>query len=44
MIRNLLRAMALDVDLYNHVEATPELTGRAFLVVVVANALASVGT
>jgi hypothetical protein len=44
MIRNLLRAMALDVDLYNHVEATPQLTGQAFLVVIVANTMASVGT
>lgn len=44
MIRNLLRAMSLDVDLYNHVEAAPELTGQAFLVVVVANTMASIGT
>lgn len=44
MIRNALRAMALDVDLYNYVEASPELAWQAVVVVIVANTLASIGT
>lgn len=44
MIRHMMRATALDPDFYNHAEASPQLTGQAFFVVVVANTFASIGT
>ncbi len=44
MIRHMMRATALDPDFYNYVEASPQLTGQAFLVVVFANTLAFFGT
>lgn len=43
MIRNMIRAAALDPEFYNRVEGAPGLTRQALVVVVVANALAAVG-
>jgi hypothetical protein len=40
----MLRAAALDADLYNHVEVAPQLTRQSFVVVVIVNTCASVGT
>ncbi|MEA3501464.1 MAG: YIP1 family protein [Actinomycetota bacterium] len=44
MIRNMIRAGALDIEFYNHAERATSLTRQAFVVVVVANGLAAVGS
>ncbi len=44
MIRNMIRAAALDLEFYNRAENSPGLMPQAFAVVVVANALAAVGS
>lgn len=44
LIRNMIRAGALDTEFYNHAERETSLTRQAFVVVVVANALAAVGS
>lgn len=44
MIRNMIRAAALDLEFYNRAEHTTGLTRQAFVVVVLANALAAVGS
>ncbi len=44
MIRNMIRAGALDLEFYNRVEYETSLTRQAFFVVVVANGLAAIGS
>lgn len=44
MLRNIMRAMKLDTDFYNTVEHDASFTPQAFIVVVLANGLAGVGT
>ncbi len=44
LIRNMIRAAALDPEFYNRAESSPSLTWQALAVVVVANALAAVGS
>ena len=44
MIRNMIRAAALDPEFYNRAESTTSMTWQALAVVVVANALAAVGS
>jgi hypothetical protein len=44
LIRNMVRAAALDLEFYNRAESSPGLTSQALAVVVVANALAAVGS
>ena len=44
MIRNMVRASALDLDLFNAAERSPNMIWQAFGVVVVANALAAIGS
>ncbi len=44
VIRNMIRAAALDLEFYNRAEHTTGLTRQAFVVVVLANALAAVGS
>lgn len=44
MIRNMIRASALDTDFFNRAERASELAGQAFGVVVLAGALAAVGS
>lgn len=44
LIRNMIRAAALDPGFYNRAESSPNLTWQALAVVVVANALAAVGS
>lgn len=44
MIRNMIRAAALDPELYNRAERDTNLTRQALVVVITANALAAVGT
>ncbi len=44
MIRNMIRAAALDTEFYNRAESSTGLTRQALVVVVVANALAAVGS
>ena len=44
MIRNMIRASALDLQLFNAAERTPGMIRQAFGVVVVANALAALGS
>lgn len=44
MIRNMIRAAALDPELYNRAERETSLTRQAFAIVVVAGALAAVGS
>ncbi len=44
MIRNMIRAAALDLEFYNRAESSPGMTRQALVVVVVANALAAVGS
>jgi len=44
MIRNMIKAASLDVAFFNHAERSPQLNVQAFLVVVLANALAAVGS
>ena len=43
MLRNMVRAAALDSDFYDLVERDPSLNRQAFFVVVIANGLAGVG-
>lgn len=43
MIRNMIRASALDLGLFNTAERSPNMIWQAFGVVVVANALAALG-
>ena len=44
MIRNMIRAAALDTEFYNRTENSPGMTRQALAVVIVANALAAVGS
>jgi hypothetical protein len=44
MIRNMIKAASLDAVFFNRAEASPSLNLQAFLVVVLANALAAVGS
>ena len=44
MIRNMIRAAALDPEFYDRAESTTSMTWQALVVVVVANALAAVGS
>lgn len=44
MFQNALRAARLDVSFYNEAERNTSLTGQAFVVVLIANLLAAVGT
>lgn len=44
MIRNMMRASALDLEFFNRAERSPDMTVQAFVVVVIANALAAVGS
>lgn len=44
MIRNMIRAAALDPGFYNRAESSPGMTRQALAVVIVANALAAVGS
>ncbi len=44
MIRNMIKAASLDVAFFNHAEHAPALNLQAFGVVVLANALAAVGS
>lgn len=44
MIRNMIRASALDLELFNTAERSPNMIGQALGVVVVANALAALGS
>lgn len=44
MLQNVIRAMKLDTDFYNTVERDASFTPQAFVVVVVANGLAGIGT
>lgn len=44
MLQNVMRAMKLDTDFYNTVERDASFTPQAFVVVVLANGLAGVGT
>lgn len=44
MIRNMIRASALDLELFNKAERTPGMIWQAFGVVVVANGLAALGS
>ncbi len=44
MIRNMIRAAALDTEFYNRAENSPDMTWQALAVVIVANALAAVGS
>lgn len=44
VIRNMIRAGALDLEFYNRAERTPNLIWQALGVVVLANALAAVGS
>ena len=44
MIRNMIRASALDLEFFNHAERSSGMTLQAFAVVVLANALAAVGS
>ena len=44
MLRNMMRAIKLDTDFYNPVERDASFTPQAFVVVVLANGLAGVGT
>lgn len=44
MIRNMIKAASLDVEFFNRAERSTELGLQAFLVVVLANALAALGS
>lgn len=44
MIRNMVRASALDLDFFNLAERTPGLTWQAAAVVLLANALSAIGS
>lgn len=44
MFRNAVRATLLDLDLYNEAERTPAMVRQAAVIVVLANALAGIGT
>ena len=44
MIRNMIRAAALDPEFYNRVESAPGMTRQALAVVILANALAAIGS
>lgn len=44
MIRNMIRAAALDPEFYSRAESSPGMTWQALIVVIVANALAAVGS
>ncbi len=44
MVRNMIRAAALDLKFYNRAEKSPGMTWQALAVVIVANALAAVGS
>jgi hypothetical protein len=44
LIQNMIRAAALDLEFYNRAERTTGLTRQAFFVVVLANAMAAVGS
>ena len=44
MIRNMMRASALDLEFFNRAERSSDMTVQAFTVVVIANALAAVGS
>jgi hypothetical protein len=44
LIRNMIRAAALDPEFYKRAESSPGMTWQALVVVVIANALAAVGS
>jgi len=44
LIRNMIRAAALDPEFYDRAESTTSMTRQALVVVIVANALAAVGS